>query len=297
MKLEFLSGWSSAFSRWMVVVAMCGAFAGVNARAQDRHGHGDGVGLEAETEWFTGRRGYLHGGLGLIKSLGEHSSIGLTGHVVRESSGEPFAPSIGLELSHRLAPEWELEVLSFGLTPTTGQHAWAVGARVRREFDLGDDRTLTLFGGPTVARVRAEDGATGAFPHVTHWMAFGGIEWSQPHWRVAGFGSYSVFNRGVRGLDSRVDLEEMTHFIAYKNNDGFARATGGFEAAWTPTERWHFTARYAAIRLEGVRLRHAVMLAPAWHPVERAEVFVGVQWLLNGARGNELFAAGVNWRF
>lgn len=51
----------------------------------------------AFAEESVGRRGYLHGGLGVIAPLNERQKIGIVSHFVREGTGGQIFPSHGAE--------------------------------------------------------------------------------------------------------------------------------------------------------------------------------------------------------
>jgi uncharacterized membrane protein len=109
-------------------------------------------------------------------------------------------------------------------------------------------------------------------------------------------GSQSIYDRDPAGLETPVDLESMTHFAAYENNDGFARQTAAVEASWRVTPWLVFNARYAAMWFEA-ETRHAVALAPAVALGEHVELTAGVQWLRGGERENELLFTGLSVAF
>ena len=62
-----------------------------------RAGFKEPPGVEVEGEFYAGKRGYLHGGLGVITPLGDDQKIGVVGHFVREDSDGEIFPSLGAE--------------------------------------------------------------------------------------------------------------------------------------------------------------------------------------------------------
>ena len=70
---------------------------GFAEEAVGRAGFKKPLGVEIETEFYAGRRGYLHGGFGVIAPLGEKQKIGIVGHFVREETGGEIFPSLGAE--------------------------------------------------------------------------------------------------------------------------------------------------------------------------------------------------------
>ena len=93
--------------------------------AVGRAGFKDPLGIEIETEFYAGKRGYLHGGLGVIAPLNEKQKIGIVGHFVREETGGEIFPSLGAEFIHDFGSGFELEAFSFGYFPVEKQSAWA----------------------------------------------------------------------------------------------------------------------------------------------------------------------------
>ena len=183
--------------------------------------------VEIESEIYTGRGGYLHGGLGAIIPLSEKQKIGIVGHFVREETGGAIFPSLGAEFVQDLGNGFDLEGYSFGYFPVEKQHAWAAGLRASRRFEQNDHLTIAPFFGPTFARVQAIDETTDRPATIDHLMLLGGVAVHAERFEFTLFCSHSFFSREPAGLETHVDLEEMTHFAAYENNDGFARNSRG----------------------------------------------------------------------
>lgn len=268
--------------------------------APGRGGHKDGHApavLEIGFESYFGRHGYYHFGMGVQTPLDERQRLGLLTHLVREDSGSDAVSSLGAEYGIRLEPGIELEAFSFGYFPARRQNAWAIAFRVTKEFEAAADFHVSPFLGPTFARVRAVDEATAQSVDISHTMLFGGVMIDCEPFEVMLFGSQSFFSRSPRGLESHVDLEEMTHFAVYENNDGLARNSVGIETRWAWNESLGFSARYAAIFFAGESTRHSVMLSPVWRITEHIQVFTGVQLLRGGPGDNDIGFGGVSYRF
>jgi len=266
--------------------------------APARAGHKEGERtVDIETDFFAGRHGYLHTGVGVLVNLKDQQRVGLTYHTVREQSGESFFPSLGAEYTRKFADGLELELFSFGYFPVERQHAWAVGARAQKGFEVSEHLTLTPFFGPTWAKVRAYDEAADAARDIEHVMLFGGLTFSFQPVEVSIFGSQSFFSRDPRGLETRVDLEEMTHFASYENNDGFARNSVGTEINLTATSWFGVSARYAAVFFPDEPVLHSAGVVARFAIGERFSIFAGPQWLRGGARSNNLVAAGFSVSF
>jgi len=253
------------------------------------------AGIEFESEFYTGKGGYLHGGLGIVGPVGDGRRFGIVGHFVREETGGEFFPSLGAEYIRDFGQGRELEVFSFGYFPVEKQHAWALGARVSNQLKLEHEVTVSPFFGPAYARVQAMDEATGQPATIGHFMLLGGVEVHAKIWNLTFFGTHSTFSRDPAGLETHVDLEEMTHFAAYENNDGFAQNTAGLEISCSPTDRLTFTARYAWIHYPE-DTRHSITFAPALKFGKHLQVFAGVQ-LLRGGKENDLAMVGVSRAF
>lgn len=78
-----------------------------------RAGLKDTTGVEVEGEFYAGKRGYLHGGLGVITALDAEQKVGVVGHFVREDTEGEIFPSLGAEYIRDLGDGYELEIFSF----------------------------------------------------------------------------------------------------------------------------------------------------------------------------------------
>ena len=90
-----------------------------------RAGFSDPLRVEVQSDFYVGRRGYLHGGLGAVIPLNEKQKIGFIGHFVREETGGAIYPSLAAEFVQDLCNGFDLEAYSFGYFPVEKQHAWA----------------------------------------------------------------------------------------------------------------------------------------------------------------------------
>lgn len=264
--------------------------------AVGRAGFKETPGIETEVEFYSGKGGYLHGGLGMTAPLNEKQKIGIIGHVVREETGGEIFPSLGAELIHDLGSGFELEAFSFGYFPVEQQSAWAAGLRGSRCCVVSDHISITPFIGPAYAHVRALDEATASPVSIGHLMLLGGVSVEAGPVDFTVFASHSFFSRDPVGLETHVDLEEMTHFAAYENNDGFARSTVGGELSYAPTDWLALTGRYVLIAYEEAT-RHSFSFAPTVKLGEHLDVFAGVQFLRGDGGDNDLLMAGMGLSF
>lgn len=248
--------------------------------------------IAVETEFYAGGGGYLHGGAGVVMPLGERQRLGIVGHFVQEESGADIFPSLGAEVLQGFDGGFELETFAFGYFPVERQHAWAVGVRGRKMFPVNPSMTVSPFFGPAYARVRAIEEESDSPVSIGHLMLLGGIAMEAGPVSLALFASHSFFSRDPFGLETHVDLEEMTHLAAYENNDGFARNTAGAELSYSPMGWLTLTARYALINYED-GTRHTVTFTPSVRLTENVEVFAGVQLLRGNGEDNNLLTTGV----
>lgn len=286
-------------ARWIALTILMQSFASPTVLAQEGTGRADFkelAGIEVESEFYAGKRGYLHGGFGVIAPLDEMRKIGFVGHFVREESGGEIFPSLGAELIQNLGDGFELEAFSFGYLPVEKQNAWAFGLRGSRCFDLNGRVSMSPFFGPAYARVRAIDEATNTPVGIGHLMLLGGIAVEAGPVEFTLFGSHSFFSRDPVGLETHVDLEEMTHFAAYENNDGFATNTMGAELSYPLNDWLTLTGRYAWILYEDAT-RHSFSFTPEVKIGPHWKVFAGIQLLRGDGLDNNLAATGAAFSF
>lgn len=252
-------------------------------------------GSETEAELFIGREGYRHAGLNFSREAWG-GTFGISAHVVQESFDEPVFPSLGLELRRELSDALELGVFTFGYLPTEEQHAWALGAHATHAVHASEATEIRLFANSVYARVQATDPATAEPVRVGHGMIFGGVQVESGSFTATVFGSRSGFDRETHGLETHVDLGEMTHFAAFENTDGFASSSLGAEVAASWNERFALTATYAAMGFDGHSARHSAVLRPSVR-IGRFELFSGVQLLRGGRGDNDIVMAGIGRRW
>ncbi|MES2924465.1 MAG: hypothetical protein V4819_23130 [Verrucomicrobiota bacterium] len=272
-------------------IPMAGAHEGTG-----RAGFKDPAGVEVEGEFYAGKRGYLHGGLGVINTLDADQKVGLVGHFVREDSDGDIFPSLGAEYIRDMGGGFEIEAFSFGYLPVESQHAWAVGLRGSRTFEPSDHLSLSPFFGPSFARVQAIEEATESPVDIGHLMLLGGVALEAGPLELTLFGSHSFFSRDSVGLETHVDLEEMTHFAAYENNDGFARNSLGAELSYALNNWISLEVKYVWLEYED-RIRHAITLFPSIHLGSQWEVFAGFQLLRGDGPDNDLVVTGAAFAF
>ena len=252
--------------------------------------------VEAEAEIYSGKRGYMHLGIGVTGRLNEHQVFGINGHVVREETGADEVPSLGAFFRHTFENGFELTAHSFGYFPVERQHAWATGLRGSKQVALSESVSLTPFLGATYSQVKAFDEAIEATDSVHHLLFLGGATVAWGRLDVTVFATQSIYDRSLSGLESHVDLQEVTQITAYENVDGFARNSAGVEVSYDLTDWLTFTARYAAVRFE-THTRHATMLTPSIRVGSSLEVFGGVQFLRGGDEENDLILGGMSVAF
>ncbi len=251
---------------------------------------------EIGTELYLGKHGYWHGGAALTMPFGSKLSLVLGAHVVREETGAKEVPSFEVELLREFEHGLEVEAFGFGYPKVEQKQAWGVGVRATKRFALQDGLSVAPFFGPAYARVGAVEEATEEAATVGHLMLLGGVTLEAGPVSVTLLGSHSFYNRDPSGLETPVDLESMTHFAAYENNDGFARDTVAVELAWEVTEWLTLHARYAAMWSDE-ETRHAIAFTPAVKVGERVELTAGVQFLRGGEVENDLIFGGVSVSF
>lgn len=261
-----------------------------------RAGFKEPAGVEVEAEFYVGERGYLHGGVGVIAPLSERQKIGFVSHFVREESGGEIFPSLGAEFIQDLGDGFEVEAFSFGYLPVENQSAWAIGLRGSRTIDLRDDVSITPFFGPAFSRVKAHDETTDAPESIGHLMLLGGVAVEAGPVELTVFASQSFFSRDPVGLETHVDLEEMTHFAAYENNDGFARNSVGTEISCRLSDGIALAGRYALILYKD-RTRHSISVAPELKLNSRVTIFAGLQFLRGDGMDNNLVMTGAAFSF
>jgi hypothetical protein len=252
--------------------------------------------VEAEAEFYAGKDGYRHGGLSVAAPINDRQTLEINGHLVREHTGDDVFPSLGMNFEREFVNGIGLKAYSFGYFPVDDQYAWALGLRGSRRFELNDKTTISPFFGPVYAQVQALEEATDEPKSIDHLMLLGGITLERGKLDLTVFGTHSFFSRDPVGLETHVDLQEMTQFDAYDNNDGFARNSAGTEVSYSPTDRITLTARYALILFDdGTRNSFAfvpsIKLGPRW------KAFVGVQLLRGAGTDQNLVTTGGSFSF
>jgi hypothetical protein len=272
--------------------------AGTSAFAGEGTGTADSVaqaGVEIESEFYAGKGGYLHGGLSVLAPFDQNETIGVNAHVVREHVGEDVFPSMGADFEHDFTNGFGLKAYSFGYFPVDDQHAWAMGMRGSQSLEFHDHVKVSPFFGPVFAQVQAFDESTERPANIDHVMLLGGFSVEAGKFEVTAFGSHSFFSRDPVGLETHVDLQEMTQFEAYDNNDGFARNSGGFELSYSLNDWLTLTARYALIFFDN-QTRQAITFVPSVKLNSRWEAFAGVQFL-RGGTDQDLVTGGASLSF
>ena len=125
------------------VVNLC-----VANEAASRSGLKELLGVQIESDFYAGKNGCLHGGLGIIAPLNANQNIGMVGHFVREEIDGEMFPCRGAEFIQDFGHGFELEPLSFGYLPVEKQNAWSVGLSGARRFTLNEHASITPFFGP-----------------------------------------------------------------------------------------------------------------------------------------------------
>jgi len=264
------------------------------AHAHEGRGHAGGKAPEKssiETEFYLGKHGYYHGGVGLVAPLGGDFTLGISGHVVMEHTGATEVPSLEVELVRELSSGLEVEGFGFIYPKVEGKSALGGGLRATRSFSFGEVKVAPFFG-PTYAHVEAEREETGELAGVGHLMLLGGVSLEAGPLTVTLLGTHSFYDDDPAGLETPVDLESMTHFTAYENNDGLARTTAAVELSYAFTECIALQLRYASMWFDD-ETRHAVALMPSFQIHPQVQLTAGVQLLRGGEAPNDLVFAGL----
>lgn len=111
------------------------------------------------------------------------------------------------------------------------------------------------------------------------------------------FATHSFYSSLPAGLETAVDIEEMTHLAVYGNTDGFPYTSGGLQIGWSVTQRFGLNAHYAAMHFEDLKTRHSLLFTADFAVTQNWSLFAGVQFLRGGDRANDLLTSGVFVRF
>lgn len=258
--------------------------------------HEHGVSATLGSELYVGKRGYWHAGVGVSMPLGNHLSLEIGAHLVREETNATEVPSFEAELIREFEGGWELEAFGFGYSKVERKQAWGVGLRATKRFALQNGIVVSPFCGPAYAQVRAGDEAAEEIVTVQHTLLLGGVTLEAGPVSVTFVGSHSFYDRDPAGLETPVDFESMSHFAAYENNDGFPQNTFAVEIACEIAEWLTLHARYAVMRFDN-ETRHAIAFTPAVKLGERVEITGGVQLLRGGEVENDLVFGGLSVAF
>jgi hypothetical protein len=288
--------------RWVGLAALClQAIGPAGTPALAGEGNGTAVsnvppGVELESEFYAGKGGYLHGGLVIAAPINDSQKLEINGHAVREHTGDDVFPSLGVNFEQDFLNGFGLTAYSFTYFPVDDQHAWAVGLRGSRRYSLRNEVTISPFFGPVYANVQALDKATKMPTNIDHLMLLGGVAVQSGKLEFTVFGSHSFFSRDPVGLETHVDLQEMTQFDAYDNNDGFARNSVGTEISYLLTDRITLAARYALILFDD-GTRNSFAFVPSIKLGSRWEAFAGVQILRGDRTDQNLVTTGASFSF
>ena len=185
---------------------------------------------------FIGQRGYIHGGFEFEKPINEKFELGLSAHVVRENSEGSFFPSVGVNLTTEISEGLEFTAFTFGYLPVDDMYGLGVGVLIDKELAeisaFGGPAQVSVFISPAYSYVKGarelevEEEEEAEVPAVVnHYMFFGGIRLDAGPVSLALFGSHSFFSGDPVGVETRVDLGDMTQTEVYENTDGFAGKT------------------------------------------------------------------------
>jgi hypothetical protein len=144
--------------------------------------------------------------------------------------------------------------------------------------------------------VQALDEASERPANIDHLMLLGGVAVQSGKLEFTVFGSRSFFSRDPVGLETHVDLQEMTQFDAYDNNDGFAQNSAGTEASYSLTDRITLAARYALILFDD-GTRNSFAFVPSIKLGSRWEAFAGIQILRGDGTDQNLVTTGASLSF
>jgi hypothetical protein len=266
------------------------------AEGNEAAGSTEAPGVEMESEFYAGKGGYLHGGLVIAAPINDRQKLEINGHAVREHTGDDVFPSLGVNFEQEFVNGLGLKAYSFTYLPVDDQHAWAVGLRGSRRFSLRDEVTISPFFGPVYANVQALDEASERPANIDHLMLLGGVAVQSGKLEFTVFGSHSFFSRDPVGLETHVDLQEMTQFDAYDNNDGFAQNSAGTEASYSLTDRITLAARYALILFDD-GTRNSFAFVPSIKLGSRWEAFAGIQILRGDGTDQNLVTTGASLSF
>ena len=132
---------------------------------------------------------------------------------------------------------------------------------------------------------------------VNHYMLFGGFRLDAESVSLILFGSHSFFSGDPVGVETRVDLGDMTLTEVYENTDGFAGNTIGAEIDFELTDGISISTSYAVIWLEGLPTRRSLTVGPTFGIGEGLEIHGGIQLLRGGEADNDLGMIGLTLNF
>ncbi|MDQ3667440.1 MAG: hypothetical protein M3410_12855 [Acidobacteriota bacterium] len=310
--------------------------AGEEHAAKDDGGHSGDVSFKVESEFVGGQHGYRYGIFNFTTLMSGHRSLRLGARFVREFEHSPTFPALTAKFSMQAAKGLEVEPFAFSYLPRANQYSVGAGVRFEKKlFDFrlgGRPATLSVIGSPVFANVKAlrppvEDShsdlgdtpavkitssgtvaaaaaATPAvvepleptFAIVNQFMLVGGIKLDSAPFSVSVFGNQSFFSRDTGHLETPLDVEEMTHFVAHKNNSGFAKNSVGTEGSYSPLRWLKLSGGYSALWFQDLPLRHSAFIRPNFIFGE-TEIFGGFQTLRGGHVGNNLGFVGIGFRF
>lgn len=251
-------------------------------------------------EYSRGDEGYRHTGLIFGASVGKWT-MGATYHTVKESNGEAVFPSLGLQAGYEFREGLLLEGFTFAYLKKEKQKSFALGVRLETEimeFDAFDEEgNVSLLLSPVYADVTAIEEDSGLPVDIDHRMLFTSLTLGTKYFSVAVVASWSSFSRQNTGLETRTDLEEMTHSAIYENNDGFPDDSIGLEVLVTPIERLSLYLGAANIDFPGLPLRRSRRIAIDYEIMHELEIGISHQTLRGGEGDNNITGIELSYMF
>ena len=271
------------------------AFSHLNS-AQDRASQeSTSYSFSIEPEYFRGKNGYQHTGLGMEILSPKTTYLAMNYHTSQEESDAPTYHSLGLTLGNSNINGNDISIFGFTYFKKEGKHANGIGIQFERTIlQLGKDASASIMFRPAFVNISAINENTDNTENINHTMLMSGLTMQYKLIDLSIFGTHSFFSKNPQSLETNVDMGELTGIEVYENNDGFPKNSIASIINFPLSERLTVSGQYAILWFEGQTPRHSIFPKMALSINSYFNIFFGMQWLRGGIKNDMLGFGGLS---